>query len=119
MPDDDRPETVIDWSSAPSYLRDHARGLEKRLKAALADAEQGRDAVRQLAVLKLGVDPESARGQLLLKAHDSDEWTADALKATAERYEIALADEQPAGEPSPLELEVIALRHRLGIERQI
>src|SRR4051794_27503409 len=109
MPDDDRPETtVIDWSTAPSYLRDHARGLEKGLKAAKAEiarltAGDDADSAAELArlrqqniALKVGLDLDSPFGRLFASGYGG-EWEAEAVKAALDEIGVAAQSSEPSG----------------------
>jgi hypothetical protein len=81
MPDEDDVTTLEEeLEKLPNRARQHMRLTEKELKTAKAEAEEGRQAKRELAAMKAGIDLSTPVGTLFAKAYDG-EWEPDALKS--------------------------------------
>jgi len=67
--------------------RKWVRDLEKRAKAAEKAAAERDAAMRELVMLKAGINPETPQGKLFIKAYDGEP-TLEAVKAAAQEYGV-------------------------------
>jgi len=89
---DDQPvEQAGQNESTPKWRQDLERRAVDgdRAKEQLAQAQEtAKTAQKEAALLKLGIDPESKQGQLLIRVHGDGDPTADAFRNTATQYDL-------------------------------
>lgn len=78
-------ETLTEESARTD--RKWVRDLEKRAKAAEKAAAERDAAMRELVMLKAGINPETPQGKLFVKAYDGEP-TLEAVKAAAQEYGV-------------------------------
>lgn len=78
-------ETLTEESARTD--RKWVRDLEKRAKAAEKAAAERDAAMRELVMLKAGINPDSPQGKLFVKAYDGEP-TLEAVKAAAQEYGV-------------------------------
>ncbi len=68
------------------------KDLRRQLRQAQKELGELRPLRTESTLRDLGIDPKSKQARLLLKVHGDGEQTAEALRATAEEFDIALPD---------------------------
>lgn len=86
---DETEDTEVETLTEESARTDRkwVRDLEKRAKVAEKAAAERDAAMRELVMLKAGINPDSPQGKLFAKAYDGEP-TLDAVKAAAQEYGV-------------------------------
>jgi antirestriction protein ArdC len=86
---DETEDTEVETLTEESARTDRkwVRDLEKRAKAADKAAAERDAAMRELVMLKAGINPETPQGKLFIKAYDGEP-TLEAVKAAAQEYGV-------------------------------
>lgn len=78
------------------------RDLRKQIKAANKELSELRQYRTERVLQKAGFDPDSKQAKMLMRLHGDDDFTVEALQATAAEFDIPLpadtADEGPVDE---------------------
>lgn len=91
--------------SAPiKAIRDQLKAEQKARKALEAKLQALEPEYQKFVVEKAGFDPESPQATALLKLHESDEFTVEALAKTAQEYGLAPAASEEGGQSAKPEL---------------
>jgi hypothetical protein len=86
---DETEDTEVETLTEESGRTDRkwVRDLEKRAKVAEKAAAERDAAMRELVMLKAGINPDTPQGKLFVKAYDGEP-TLEAVKAAAQEYGV-------------------------------